>query len=175
MWRTWRSPIMPASCASAGIAFCTAGAAATSAWRTMAPMLTELASPDSALRSPMAARSMRSLGDERRSFIACTRLCPPARKRPSVFCVPSARASFRLDGRWYSNACMAFLLGSFFLKGAPHGLGGGRHGDILDPERIGDRVDHRGRSADRARLAAAFHAERVVRARRLARIDAEGR
>jgi hypothetical protein len=62
-----------------GIAFCTAAEAATSACRTMAPTVTEPHRADSALRSLMAARSMRSLGEDRRSFIACTRLCPPAR------------------------------------------------------------------------------------------------
>jgi hypothetical protein len=42
-------------------------------------MVTEPASADSALRSLRAARSMRSLGEDKRSFIAWTRLCPPAR------------------------------------------------------------------------------------------------
>src|SRR5438270_630945 len=39
MLRTWRSPMPPASAASAGIAFLTSGDAATSAWRVIAPIV----------------------------------------------------------------------------------------------------------------------------------------
>ena len=65
---------MPASAASAGIAFCTSVEPATSAWRVMAPISTALPTtlmPESSLIVP---RSIRSDGDDRRSFIACTRL-----------------------------------------------------------------------------------------------------
>src|SRR5688572_657883 len=168
MWRTWRSPMMPASAASAGMVFCTSFEPATSACRVIAPIST--AEPEALMpaSSLMVPRSIRSLGAERRSFIACTRLCPPARYLPSVFCPARATASLVEDGRWYSNARMAFLLEMF-----PHCLRRGRHRHVLDAERVGDRVHHRRRRADRAGLAAALHAERVVRARGLARVDLE--
>src|SRR5918999_2772889 len=168
MWRTWRSPMMPASAARAGIAFFTSGEAATSAWRVMAPISTALPEaliPDSSLMVP---RSMRSLGDESRSFIACPRLWPPARYLASSFFEPSAIASFVLEGRWYSNACMAFLLDGF-----PNRVRRRGHGHVLHAERVGDGVHHRRGSADRAGLAAAFDAERIVRARGLAGVDLE--
>src|SRR5690242_14271316 len=168
MWRTCRSPISEAIAAREGIAFFTSGECATSACRVMAPISTlppETLMPLSSLRVP---RSIRSVGEERRSFIACTRLWPPARYLPSGFFPASATASLLLPGRWYSNACMAFLLEVF-----PHGVRRRRHRQVLDAERVGDRVDHRGGGADRAGLAAALHAERVVRAGRLARVDLE--
>src|SRR5918992_3736498 len=168
MWRTWRSPMMPASAARAGIAFVTSGDAATSACRVMAPISTALPEALIQARSLMKLRSMRSLGEESRSFIAWTRLCPPARYFPSSFFEPSAIASFVLEGRWYSNACMAFLLNGF-----PNRLRRRRHRHVLHAKGVGDRVHHRRGSADGARLAAAFDAERVVRARRLARVDLE--
>src|SRR5439155_653970 len=69
----------------------------------------------------------------------------------------------------------------------PHGARGGhlgvphhradRHGIALRLQRlqVADRVQHRRRRADRARLAASLHAERVVRAGRLARVELEQR
>ena len=44
-----------------------------------------------------------------------------------------------------------------------------------DPDRVGDRIDHRRRRADRAGLAAALHAQRVVGAGRLGQRDLEAR
>src|SRR5438067_2747893 len=173
MWRTCRSPIMAARAASDGIARFTSAEAATSACRVMAPISTAL--PDTLMpaSSRMVPRSMRSEGEERRSFIACTRLWPPARNLPSPFCPASAIASLLLVGRWYWNACMVFLLSS--MHGAPHVLRGGGHGNIFYAERVGDRVHHRGRRADGAGFAAAFHAQRIVRAGRLARVYLEQR
>ena len=51
-------------------------------------------------------------------------------------------------------------------RGAPDGLGRRRHRDVLMAERVGERVDHRGRRSDRARFAATLEAERIGRARR---------
>src|SRR5882672_1046397 len=164
MCRTWRSPIMPASAASAGIAFFTALDEATSAWRTIAPAVTELPSAFSVFRSASAFRSMRSVGEDRRSFIACTRLCPPARYLPSLFCAPSESASFMAAGRWYWKACMVSLSLGGFVESAPHGLRRGGHRQVLHAERVGDGIHERGRRADSAGLAAALHAQRVVRA-----------
>src|ERR671914_889634 len=142
--------MMAASAARAGIAFFTSGVAATSAWRVMAPISTALPEaliPDSSLMVP---RSMRSLGDERRNFIACTRLWPPARYLASSFFDASATASLEEEGRWYSNACMAGL-----PEMLPNGLCGRRHRHVLHAERVGDRVHHRRGRADRPRFAAA--------------------
>src|SRR6266571_3954489 len=168
MWRTCRSPIMPASAARAGIAFFTAAEPSTSACRVMAPISTVLAValiPESSL---IKFKSIKSEGDDSRSFIACTRLCPPARYLASDLFLINETASFELAGRWYSNACMAFL-----LELLPHGVRRRWHRYVLHAERVGDRVHHRRRRADGAGLAAALHAERVVRAGRLARVDFE--
>src|SRR5918999_4572372 len=156
MWRTWRSPMMPASAARAGIAFLTSGDPATSAWRVIAPISTALPETLMPASSLMVPRSMRSVGEESRSFIACTRLWPPARYLPSSFFEPSAMASFVLEGRWYSNACMAFLLNGF-----PNRLRRRRHRHVLHAKGVGDGVHHRRGSADGAGLAAAFDPERV--------------
>src|SRR5687768_3408738 len=170
MWRTCRSPMMPASAARPGIVFCTSFDPATSAWRVIAPISTALAEALMPTSSLIVPRSMRSEGEESLSFIACTRLWPPARYLASSFLDPRASASLVLPGRWYSNACMASL-----LEMLPNGLRRRRHGDVLHAERVGDRVHHCRRGADRARFAAALHAERVVRARRLARVEFEER
>jgi hypothetical protein len=97
MARTCRSPIMPASAASAGIAFFTSGEPSTSAWRVIAPMVSVLPSLLIPARSLIDARSMMSEGDARRSFIVCTSVWPPA----SSFASPlqSAAASAREVGR----------------------------------------------------------------------------
>src|SRR5690349_2421227 len=168
MCRTWRSPISEAIAQSDGITFLISAECATSACRVIAPISTVLPDALIPVNSFKEPKSIRSEGDERRSFIACTRLWPPARYLPSAFFPARASASLLLEGRWYSNACMAFLLEMF-----PHGVRRRRHGHVLDPERVGDRVHHGGGGADRAGLAAALHAERVVRARRLARVDLE--
>ena len=114
-------------------------------------------------------------GEARRSFIACTSVWPPASSLASPFA--SAAASFTLDGRWYLNACMSCLLTRLFCScAAPDASAAWRaSARSLHAERIGDRVHQRGGRADRAGLAAALHAERVVRARRLARVDLERR
>jgi hypothetical protein len=99
MLRTWRSPIVPASAASAGIAFFTSAESATSAWRVMAPTVTVFTStlmPASSLSMP---RSMMSEGAESRSFIACTSDWPPASTLASALFAACAAASFTLEGR----------------------------------------------------------------------------
>src|SRR5262245_26690073 len=172
MLRTWRSPIMPARLASAGMVFPISEEEATSAWRVMAPISTAPPATLMPERSRVKFRSTRSDGEERRSFIACTRLWPPARYFASSFLPIAETASFESFARWYWNACIVFLLGGF-LQRAPHGLRGGGHRQVLHAERVGDGVHQRGGRADGAGLAAALHAERVVRARRLARVDLE--
>src|SRR5688572_26355913 len=122
----------------------------------------------------MVPRSMRSVGEERRSFIAWTSDCPPARSRASPFA--SAAASFTFEGRWYLNACMSVSLRCFsVLKRTPYGLRRGRHREIFDADRIGDGVHQRGGRADCAGFAASLHAEWVVRTGRLAGVDLERR
>src|SRR6185436_2019449 len=170
--RTWRSPIMPAIAASAGIAFFTSAECATSEWRAIAPTVTLLPSALMPARSLMAPRSMMSEGEDRRSFIAWTSDWPPASSLASP--LASAAASFTLEGRWYLNACMAISSGCFLVfQSRPHRLRRRGHRHVLDPERIGDRIHERGRRADRTGFAATLHAERVVGAGRDASIHLE--
>src|SRR5260221_159214 len=168
MGRPWRSPIMPARAASAGIAFCTALEPATSAWRVMAPISTALPETLIAESSLIVPRSSRWVGEDSRSLMACTGLSPPARKRASVLPLINATASFELAGRWYSNACMAILLKIF-----PNRLRRCRHGQIPDAEGVGDGINRRRGRADRTRFAAALHAERLVGAGGFARVELE--
>src|SRR2546429_1712795 len=48
----------------------------------------------------------------------------------------------------------------------PDAIGRRRHFEFVVADRIGDRVDHRSRCADRAGLAAALDAERIARTQR---------
>ncbi len=91
---------MPASAASAGIAFFTSAEPATSACRVMAPMVTLLASTLMPASSLIMPRSTMSEGAARRSFIACTSDWPPARILASALFAASAAASFTFEGRW---------------------------------------------------------------------------
>src|SRR5258706_2577754 len=172
MARTWRSPIMPASAANAGIAFFTSAECATSAWRAIAPMVTLLPSDLIPPRDWIVPRSMMSEGEARRSFIACTSDWPPASSLASP--LASAAASFTLEGRWDLKACMVVSSRCFLVfQGRPHRLRRGGHARRADAQRIGDGVHERRGRADRAGFAAALHAQRIVRAGRFARVDLE--
>src|SRR5574337_113019 len=70
MLRTIGSPMLPASAASAGIAFFTSGERATWAWVVMAPIVTVLPATVMPFRSATAPRSTSRSADDRRSFIA---------------------------------------------------------------------------------------------------------
>src|SRR5687767_5623377 len=123
---------MPASAASAGIAFFTSAECATSAWRAIAPTVTVLPSDLMPPRSLMVPRSMMSEGEESRSFIACTSDWPPASSLASPLTRPAA--SFTLEGRWYLNACMVLSSGCLLaLQGRPHRVWRGGHGHVLHP------------------------------------------
>src|SRR5258706_2736897 len=179
MLRTMRSPIPPASAASAGIAFLTAAEAATSAWRVIAPSVTALASALMPARSLMPPMSMTFEGFDSRSFIAAIRLWPPARTRASSSFEITFAASSTDFAFWYWNEYMGCLLGCLlhfaFLARAPDPLRHGGHLDVLHAERVGERFHHRRGRADRAGLAAALHAQGVVRAGRFLRAYLEGR
>ena len=81
-------------------------------------------------------------------------------------------------GRWKRSSCTAQLRPARGADRAPHTFGCRGHLDVLDAERregVEHRVDDRGRHADRADLADALGAERVVRARRHVVPDLEER
>ena len=88
--------------ASSGQDDSTSGDDATSPWVVSAPMV-KLA-PSAAAAMPQipgtAARSTSAVGVASRSFIAGSRLCPPARMRASPSACSSAAASSSVDGRW---------------------------------------------------------------------------
>src|SRR5215831_7512608 len=174
MLRTMRSPMPAASAASAGIAFFTSVEAATSAWRVIAPMVTFLLSTLMPERPLMVPRSTTVEGLDSRNFIVATRLCPPASSLASESLAMIFAASSTDFAFWYSNEYMFFSLGSL-LACAPDPLRRRGHFEVPRAERVGERVHHRGGSADGAGLAAALHAQRVVRARRLLGADLEGR
>src|SRR3954471_2933190 len=116
------------------------------------------------------ASEIRSLGSASSSLSTGRRLWPPARNLPFAWAWSSATASLTVVGRWNAKS---FMSGSLLrslggLDRPPDLLGRGRHREVGDAERgqrIDDRVDHGGRDADRAALADALDAERVVGAR----------
>src|SRR5258705_11646771 len=122
-------------------------------------------------------RSTRCLGWARRSFMAGSRLWPPASSLASSLWRPSrSSASLTVPGVWYSNwagymSASPLLPGFGGLGSLPDPLGRQRHGiDVVHAEPrqgVHHRVDHRGRRRDRARLARALDAERVHGGRRL--------
>src|SRR5260370_32137610 len=73
--------------------------------------------------------------------------------------VPRLRRPRRDDGKWSRT----YLFSLSTVNGVPHPIGRGRHFELVVTDRIRDGVDHGGRSADRAGLAAAFDAERIAR------------
>src|SRR5262245_39551542 len=118
-----------------------------------------------------------SVGSASSSLSTGRRLWPPARNLPPEWALSSATASLIVVGRWNAKS---FISGSLLggLDRAPDLLGGGRHRQVGDAERgqrVDDRVDHRGRHADRAALADALDAARVVGARRDVVADLEVR
>src|SRR6185369_10364380 len=121
--------------------------------------------------SAMPERSTSVPGCARRSFIAPTRLCPPASALPPDL-ASAAAASATVFARVSSNAYMVglpFRLLFRRLYRAPHTVGRGRHVEIRDArarERVVDGVHQGCGRADGARFAAALGAERIVRARR---------
>src|SRR5215475_1063218 len=126
------------------------------------------------------ASEIRSLGSASSSLSTGRRLWPPARNLPPECAWISATASLIVVGRWNAKS---FMSGSLLrslggLDRPPDLLGGGRHREVGDAERgqrVDDRVDHRGRDADRATLSDALDAERVVGARRDVVADLEVR
>ncbi len=93
--RTWRSPMLPAKAASAGIACCTSFDAATAACVVMAPIFTvppDTVMPCSSLTPP---RSTSAAGAARPSFIAASNDWPPASSLASA--PPAARAASPTD------------------------------------------------------------------------------
>src|SRR4051794_30758787 len=117
----------------------------------------------------MPERSMSVPGCARRSLIAATRLCPPARSLPFV-CASSADALATES----AFLCWKLYMRSLLLRlgrpdRVPHPVRRGGHLDILDAareQRVVHGVHHCRRRADGARFPAAFRTERIVRARR---------
>src|SRR5204862_5588393 len=153
-----------------------------SAWRVIAPIT--IPSPSSLMpfKDGIAARSISCVGLARRSFKVGISVMPPATSLASSS--ESRRAaSSRLAGFWYSNSYIGRSLfcrhrGFVLLDRAPQALGGQRHLDMLDAERlqrIDDGVGDCCRRADRTGLAATFDAERVVGAQRRMRRQREVR
>src|SRR3989442_5712035 len=166
-----------ASAASAGIASFTADDDATSACVVNAPMT--IASPSFLMpfSSAMPDKSTTVPGFARRSFIAPTRLCPPASALPLLL-LSAAAASATLFARWYSNAYMFVSSMLRRLNRVPHPMRRRRHVDVFNAGRsqsIMDGIHQRRRSADRSGFAATLGPERIVRARRDLRRDLEGR
>src|SRR5436190_2180137 len=164
---------MPAIAAKAGIARLTTSERLTSAWRVIAPITTASPSSLMPLSAGIAERSTSCVGLARRIFKVGIKVIPPATSLASSS--PSSRVtSSRLAGFWYSNSYIGLSLfggerGFVLLDRAPQALGGQRHLDMADAERlqrVDDGVGDRRRSADRAGLAAAFDSERVVGAQR---------
>src|SRR5690348_11041400 len=118
-------------------------------------------------------RSTRCFGWASRSFMAGSRLCPPASSLASSLWRPSrSSASFNVPGVWYSNwagymSASPLLLRFGGLGGLPDPLRRQRHGvDVVHAEPrqgVHHRVDHRRRRGDGAGLARALHAERIDR------------
>src|SRR5262249_8673043 len=182
----------PARRARAGMPIATSFEPATSLCRVSAPMVSV---PPSSLIPPNSSSPPRSTSAPalaRRSLSAATRDWPPASGLALSTLRSSDSASFIDLGRWYSKACMSapvvgtaaqahvrlgrLALASCGLHRAPDPLGRCRHLDVTHaerPQRIGDRVHHRGRRADGARFAATLHTQRVVRAGRLLGADLE--
>src|SRR5688572_12824547 len=160
--------------ARAGIAPLTTSDFATSACRVIAPMTTLAPSFLTPLSSARLPRSTRSVGRARRCFSVGISVMPPATSFTS-----SPAASFAASATEpalrYSNAYIRVSPlfrghgGTVLRDRFPDAAWARRHVDVLHPqgrERVDDGVHHGARGADRARLAAAFDAERVVRAER---------
>ena len=155
-------------------------------WRASGPGISMPVSP-STLRQVDEC-----FGPARRSFMVGISVWPPARSFASS-CLPSRLAACRtVAGRCYLNAYIVMLRILVFnspwesasasclrlvdlLQRLPHRLGGRGHRQFFGADGIGQRVDHRGRRRDRARLAAALDAERVGRRLGGGHVDLEHR
>src|SRR5262244_3214172 len=120
--------------------------------------------------------SIRCLGWARRSFMAGSRLWPPAKSLASSLYLPRrSSASLTVEALWYSNwagymaSPLLLRLGS--LERRPDPLRRERHGfDVVHTEsreRVHHGVHHRRRGGDGARLPRPLDAEGVHRRRRL--------
>src|SRR5690348_9948744 len=173
MLRTMGSPICPATAASTGHFDFTAGEDSTWKWVVIAPITSVPPSSLMPARPEILRRSTRCLGWARRSFIAGSRLWPPAKSLASSLWRPSrSSASFIVPGVWYSNwagymSVSPLLLRFGGLDGLPDSLRRHRHRvDVVHSEArqgVHHRVDHRGRRGDGAGLSRAFHPQRVHR------------
>src|SRR5262245_28806773 len=112
-------------------------------------------------------RSTSVPGCASRSFIAATRLWPPASALPPLF-ANADDASASDFGRTSSNAYMVdSSLRACGVNGLPDAMWRCGHVEMADAnvgQRIHDGVHHGSRCADRAGFAAALRAEWVVRA-----------
>ena len=91
---------MPASSASAGMAFLTSAELATVTWRVSALMVTTPSLTSMPRRSPSFDRSMMSDGEARRCFIVGSSVMPPASNLPSACLPASVAASATVAGLW---------------------------------------------------------------------------
>src|SRR5262245_23592637 len=112
-------------------------------------------------------RSTSVPGCARRSFIAATRLWPPASALPPL-CANAVAASVSDFGRTSSKAYMVdSSLRACGVNGLPNAMWRRGHIEMADAnlgQRIHDGVHHGGWRADSTRFAAALRAEWVVRA-----------
>src|SRR6185437_16640233 len=179
---TCGSPIEPGTAARPGIACCITGELATSACRVIAPTTTERPLSSTPARPSTSERSISADGLASRCFITGISEWPPASSLPSGLRDNSPAAWRTVVGRW--NVKLYILLSPLFRRLAcrrgllhrrPDRVGGGRHGYLLAADRVGYRIDHRRRRRDRARLAAAFDAERIGGRFRFGQPDRERR
>src|SRR5437868_14202648 len=157
-----------ASTASAGIVPFATAEFATSACRVIAPITSASPSLRMPANSEMPRKSTSVPGCASRSFIAATRLCPPARGLPPVLARAFA-ASASVFGSWYSKVYMNFSLTPGALNRLPHAMRRCRHVEMRDPDArqcVHHRIHQRGRSANCSRFATPFCAQGIVRARR---------
>ena len=162
-----RSP--PARLASAGMRCRTSGEAATSSWVASAPITSGVAvDADLARARAMPASETRSLGCARSSFSTAGGSArrrgawPPSLPWSSATASATDWRAMELEApSWPAPPCAAWIARQTFS-----GVAG--IVDVGDAERrqgVEHGVDHRGRDADRADLAHALDADRVVRAR----------
>src|SRR5262245_32163421 len=174
------SPIWPAVSARIGQDFRTSGEAAISACVVVAPISRALPFaliPESPFMEP---RSTSAAGQASRTFMAGSRLCPPARGRAPFFFRSSCVASASVLGRKYSKL-VEYIVGLLLPRvpdGAPDLLRRERHVDRADvkrSERVHDGVVDGDRRGDGARLADALDAQRIDGRRRFRRPELEVR
>src|SRR5438034_2061241 len=143
----------------------------------MAPMTRVPPSSLTPLRPETFPMSMRCLGCARRSFMAGSRLWPPARSLASSLYWPRrSSASLTVEALWYSNwagymGVSPLLLRFGGLEGRPDPLRRERHRfDVIHTEagqRVHHRVHHGGGGGDGSRFPRPLDAERIHRCRSL--------